>query len=114
MSLHNVTASELRGFLTQAAGLIRRYGWWNCGLGDRSTGFCAIGALDEVYNTRDTVYGTRNVAVRWLELLTTQGSMPLHRWNDLSGNKELVIDYMLRGAETAERGVEVLKGYNWE
>lgn len=108
-----VTASELRGFLTAAASLVRAHGWWNCGLGDRSTGFCAIGAIDEIYNTRDTVYGTRNVAVAWMEHLIPT-DQKLHHWNDKYGNKESVIDYMMRAAETAELGVERLRNYDWK
>lgn len=109
--MHEVTAPELRRFLVDAAGLIRRYGWWNCGLGDRSTGFCIVGALDEVYNSRDTIYGTRNVSIAWLEHLI--GAEPLHKWNDAYGNQEKCIDYLLRAAETADLALERLKGYSW-
>lgn len=110
---HSVTASDLREFLVRAADTIQQYGWWNGGLGDRNTGFCIVGALDDVYNTSDAPYGTRNVALKWVETLVG-GDEPLHRWNDTQGNKKSSIDYLLRGAETAELGVERLRDYDWK
>lgn len=108
---HNVSADDLRSMCTGAAGLLQRYGWWVGGVGDKNTGFCIIGALDEYFNMHDTEYGTRNVAVEYLEQLV--GERPLHRWNDSKGSREEAIDYLMRAAETAERGVERLKGYSW-
>lgn len=110
---HGVTATELRRFLVSAAGLVQRYGWWNTGLGDRSTGFCIVGAIDEVYNTRDVAYGVRNTAVKWVESLLAS-DQALHHWNDTLGNKTKSIDYLMRGAETAELGVERLRDYDWQ
>lgn len=108
-----VTAAELRRFFLEAADLIQRYGWWNCGLGDRSIGFCVLGALDEAYNRLDPTYGTRNIAVAWLEHLVTFDG-PIHKWNDVQGNRVLVIDYLLRGAETSELAVERLRDHDWK
>lgn len=83
-----------------AAVEILEYGWKQGGLGDKSLGFCVIGALDEVYNRENPPYGVRNKAIEVLEHMV--GMEPIHKWNDYHGYQALVVDYLMRGAEESE------------
>lgn len=111
--IHSVTASDLRRLYVGAAKLINRFGWWSCGLGDVNTGFCVVGAIDEYYNRYDPPYGTRNIAIAYLESLVSSGE-PLHKWNDRVGGRYVAIDYLHRAAETAELGIERFRDHTWK
>ena len=80
---------------------VLRYGWTRHNLGDKSVGFCIIGAIDDYYLEADPPYGTRNTAIHYLERILSVTD--LAKWNDSEATVERVVDVLLRGAETADR-----------
>lgn len=91
------TRSELRKLYLGALNTVLQYGWRRDQLGDRNTGYCIVGAIDDYYTRSNPPYGVRNLAIRELEAMI--GCEELHMWNDRYGTKERVVDFLLRGAE---------------
>lgn len=91
------TRSELQKLYLGAMKTIQRYGWRRDHLGDKNTGYCIIGAIDDYYVRSNPPYGVRNLAIQELESMI--GCAELHIWNDRYGTQEKVVDYLLRGAE---------------
>ncbi len=86
--------------LTDARGLIHKYGWIRGDLGNRKTGHCAVGALrasvpDGTFKDLGVTWEQYVIAARSLEDLTQQNGTPesIARWNDsVARDKEEVLE----------------------
>lgn len=109
--MSKVTPDDLRKLFFGALWNINRFGWTRGAVGDKSMGFCLIGAVDEYYTQYHPPYGTRNIALRYLEHLI--GVPNLAKWNDSEATHEKVKEHLLTGAETADLGLRLYGSYSW-